>query len=98
MLNMSQLSKIILTARDFPKLSKGEFSRYENLTLDRWIEEGKKEKDHVIFDNKDHLQDAFLEIADRHSDLAGKSELVSNYSTKLNAVFNKEQIMPLSNV
>jgi hypothetical protein len=98
MLNMNQLSNIILTARDFPKLSREELNRYENITLDRWIEEGQKEKNHAIFNNKDHLLDAFTEIADRHFDFSGKAELVSNYSAKVNSVFNKEGIMPLSNV
>ena len=36
------MGKVILCARDFPKRSPSELSRFKDLTLDKWIEESKK--------------------------------------------------------
>ena len=44
MLDMDTLGKVIMCARDLPKMSRNDQSRFRELTLDKWIEEANKDK------------------------------------------------------
>ena len=43
-LNMQTLGRVIICARDFPKLSRADKDRFKELTLDQWVNEVNKEK------------------------------------------------------
>ena len=76
MLNMSDLGRAVLCARDLPKLDRDQMSKYRDLTLDKWTAESIKEQQQTQFANTNFLSEAFWSIAGRHKDLNGKQHLV----------------------
>jgi hypothetical protein len=87
--NMDELAKIIVSARDMPKLHKSDQTRFKELRLDQWVEEAKKEKKHEVIENKNDLVDAFFSITERHQDLIGKQELVEESGAPVMKVFKE---------
>ena len=96
-LDMSELGKVILCARDLTKRSRSELNRFKDITLDRWPYEASKEKQNSDINDKNHLTTAFLSIADRYTEFKGKLELVETIGPKAAARF-EEIRMGLNNL
>ena len=70
-MNLSDLTKVILAARGLPK-KKSELERFKGVTLNKWVQEAEFEKKRVEFCQATDYVEVFGEIAQRHSELAGK--------------------------
>ena len=92
MLDMETLGKVILCARDLPKMPRGEQTQFKELTLDKWVEEAKKDKQQQVIENKNDIVDAFTSIVHRHKDLKGKQELVEQEAAKVTAIFKEANL------
>ena len=91
-LDLATLGKVIMCARDLPKQSRGAQSRFKEITLDKWLDEVKKEQQQMVIEDKNDIVDAFNSIAVRHKDLLGKEELVQLHGRPVRNVFAEAKV------
>ena len=62
-LDLDALGKVITCARDLPKQFRGVQSRFKELTLDKWVDEAKKDKQQIAIEDKNDVVAALYDIS-----------------------------------
>ena len=65
-LNLDELGKVLVTARDLKKLSKEEIRRFKEVPLNKWAQEAHILKEQAALEMTSDPQAEFINIKDRH--------------------------------